>query len=133
MNREIINPESDLNIKQSIVVERLHPESFSQCHIFSSTKERKFYKPRKGIVYFVERIIVNFECMHKAEPETYGGSCWKGTEVCRQCLVVCAEPGCGRMVCKSKTCGCGSVKEDGKLYCSRHSGVGSLFSLLFGG
>ncbi len=119
-----------LGIKEARKVVRFSPKSFSQCRLFSYIQENKEYVSGKGIVHHIVETVVYFECLHVARPETLGGTCWKGTIVCKDCLVPCAESDCGRMVCKSRTCDCGAVK-DGKLYCSRHAASG-LLALLFG-
>lgn len=123
----------NLSIKEARKVVRISPEFFSQCRVFSSTEEKKEYISGKGIVHLIIETIVYFECLHVATPHVMGGSCWRGTVVCKDCLVYCAEPGCSNMVCKSRTCDCGRVKEDGKLYCSGHCKAPGLLSLLFGG
>ena len=112
-----------VGIKEVRVVQRFSPESFSQCGAFSRKDIKKEYKPGKGIVHTVVETVVYFDCLHKATPDNLGGSCWRGTVVCKECLVKCAEPKCGRYVCRVSSCICGGVR-DGRVYCTRHFGMG---------
>jgi hypothetical protein len=121
-----------VGIKEVKVIRRVSPESFTKCGTFSRRDIKKEYRPGRGIVQSVIDTIVYFDCLHQATPESLGGMCWLETVVCKQCLIMCAEPGCGRDVCRASHCNCGGMR-DGRVYCTKHlnTGIRGFLSVLF--
>jgi len=115
--------DSELGIRHARRIVRASSESFTECGEFSHIEEKKVYKPGEGIVHTIIETVVYFDCLHKATPDSLGGTCCLGRVVCRSCIIRCAEPGCTNMICAVRGCRCGGRK-NGQLYCWRHGGVG---------
>jgi hypothetical protein len=118
-----IDREKPVGIRDTQIIQRISPETFSQCRRFSHKEVKKEYRPGSGIVQNIVETVVYFDCLHPATAETYGGACWLGTEVCKDCLVRCSEPDCSRWVCRAANCTCGGER-DGQIYCRKHLATG---------
>ena len=127
-----IDSEKSIGIKEAVIIRKISPEYFRECGTFSRRDVKKEYKPGKGIVHSIVDTVVYFECLHQATPESLGGVCCRGTVVCKECIVKCAEPKCGRYVCSVASCNCGGMR-DGQVYCTRHihTGIIGLLCNLF--
>ena len=124
---EKIIPLAVAGIKKTVRKQKLSSKRFSESGVFSSIDEQKIYVPGKGIVHsFIENIVF-FDCGHMASKENYGGICEYGHVVCRECLFLCAHPGCFRRLCTIR--GCSRKIVDGEMFCKPHGYMKLLFGL----
>ncbi|MFH1014749.1 MAG: hypothetical protein V1762_02355 [Nitrospirota bacterium] len=119
--------ESASGIKSIRRKQELLVKKFSELGTFADISEDKIYVPGRGIVHSVNESLTVFDCGHLASPENYGGICEHGHVVCKDCLILCAFPGCFKRLCTVRGCSRKIVR--GKAYCKFHGYTVLLFGM----